>query len=136
MRMLRDFLAFQLAKKIYLSCKFIKVPRQLQDQLLRASASIALNIAEGSGKRTSPDQRRFYSIALGSLRECEAILELENIQDHALLEQVDQLGAILYTLTRDLPQCAHSTQNRPSTETEAETPTGRGPVLNRTEADN
>jgi four helix bundle protein len=99
--MLQNFNAYQIAKKIHLSCKTLKVSRLLRDQLLRASSSIVLNTAEGSGKRTLPDQRRFYSNALGSLRECQAILDLEEVQDKQLLQSMDDLGAILYTLTLD-----------------------------------
>ncbi len=47
----------------------------LADQLRPASLSIPLNIAEGSGKSTGPDQRRFYSIARGSAMECAAIFD-------------------------------------------------------------
>lgn len=45
------------------------------DQLRRASLSVPLNIAEGSGKITGPDQRRFYAIARGSAMECGAIVD-------------------------------------------------------------
>ena len=48
----------------------------LRDQLDRASASIVLNIAEGSGRRTLPDKARFYAIARGSATECAAVLDL------------------------------------------------------------
>jgi len=34
----------------------------MAEQLRRASLSIPLNIAEGSGKSTGPDQRRFYPL--------------------------------------------------------------------------
>ena len=40
--------------------------RSSKDQLLRASQSIPLNIAEGNGKATNPDRRRFFEIARGS----------------------------------------------------------------------
>ena len=47
----------------------------LSDQLKRASLSIPLNIAEGSGKVTAKDKSRFYQIARGSATECGAILD-------------------------------------------------------------
>ena len=52
------------------------VDRHSRDQLLRASQSIALNIAEGCGKLPSPERRRFLQIAGGSARECGAILDI------------------------------------------------------------
>ncbi len=47
----------------------------MADQLRRAALSIPLNIAEGSGKGTMPDQRRFYAIARGSAMECAAVID-------------------------------------------------------------
>ena len=98
--MLEKFDAYQIAKHYYWLCKTLKLPRFLHEQLIRASSSIALNLAEGSGKRTPIDQRRFYTIAFGSLRECQAILELEKIDNSELKKMGNQLGAILYTLSR------------------------------------
>ena len=98
--MLRDFKAYQIAKEYHWACKALKVSYLLQDQLLRASASIVLNLAEGSGKRSPAEQRRFYGIAMGSLRECQAVLDLEKIEDAHLARMADELGAILFTLSR------------------------------------
>jgi four helix bundle protein len=98
--MLKKFTAYQMSKRFYQSCKLLKVPRILQDQLLRASSSVALNLSEGSGRQTPEDQRRHYTIAFGSLQECRTILDLENIGDTNLLKLADDLAAILYTLSR------------------------------------
>ena len=98
--MLNEFEVFAIAKEFYWSCKALKLNRFLYDQLLRASSSIALNIAEGSGKRTQQDQARFYSIAFGSLRECQAILELEKINGPKISKEADRLGAMLYRLSK------------------------------------
>jgi four helix bundle protein len=121
--MLRDFQTYQLAKELHWACRKLKISRFLQDQLLRASASVALNTAEGSGKHTNPEQRRFYAIALGSLRECEAICDLERIQDPDLLKIIDRLGAMLFTLCRD-PKSESG--NRTETATETSNPNRKG----------
>ena len=48
----------------------------LRDQLLRASESIVLNLAEGAGRFGADDKRRFYRMACGSAMECAGALEL------------------------------------------------------------
>jgi len=48
----------------------------LADQLSRASTSIVLNIAEGAGKFSGLDKRRYYLSAAGSTAECAAILDV------------------------------------------------------------
>ena len=49
---------------------------QLVDQLKRSSLSIPLNIAEGVGKTSLADKKRYYSIARGSGMESGAILDV------------------------------------------------------------
>ncbi len=61
----------------YEICRHLKGPdRHACDQFLRASQSIALNIAEGCGKAGVADRGRFFQIASGSARECGAILDI------------------------------------------------------------
>jgi four helix bundle protein len=48
----------------------------LADQLSRASTSIVLNVAEGAGKFSKPDKRRYYITAIGSATESAAILDV------------------------------------------------------------
>ena len=48
----------------------------LADQLTRASLSIVNNIAEGAGKFSKGDKRRYYLSAMGSSTECAAMLDV------------------------------------------------------------
>ena len=98
--MIKNFRAYNLAVDFNRLANAIKLPCHLKDQLSRAASSICLNLAEGSARRTSVDQRRFFYIAFGSLRECEAILDLsseENVEAKAL---ADKLAAHIYCLIK------------------------------------
>jgi len=71
-RLSLDFVAWA-----YVLVKTLRRPDRFgRDQLLRASQSIPLNIAEGNGKRPGPDRKRFLQIASGSARESAAILDV------------------------------------------------------------
>jgi four helix bundle protein len=48
----------------------------LADQLTRASISIVLNVAEGAGKFSKGDKRRYYLAARGSATESAALLDV------------------------------------------------------------
>src|SRR5712691_5985027 len=70
---------YQLAYKFHVGVMDLlpsKGQRILRDQLERASLSIVLNIAEGAGRFTPPERRRHFIIALGSVYECAAILDV------------------------------------------------------------
>ena len=71
---MRNFRTYQLAKEFYQMLQNMRFPAHLKDQLNRASSSIVLNLAEGYGRSGPKEQRRFFQIAMGSLRECQAII--------------------------------------------------------------
>lgn len=48
----------------------------VRDQLKRAAMSIALNIAEGVGRPSRQDAKRFYAIARGSAMESGAVIDV------------------------------------------------------------
>ena len=60
----------------YRLCEGLKGHRNAKDQLLRASQAVPLNIAEGNGKATEGDRRRFFEIARGSALECAAVQDV------------------------------------------------------------
>jgi four helix bundle protein len=56
-----------------------RLPRgrgHLADQLTRASTSVVLNLAEGAGKLSKADKRRYYLTARGSATESAALLDI------------------------------------------------------------
>src|SRR5262245_13680761 len=91
----------------YRLCEALKGHRNAKQQLLRASQAIPLNIAEGNGKATEGDRRRYFEIARGSAMECGAIQDVlevcgalsadENAKAKAVL---DRIAAMLTKLGR------------------------------------
>ena len=76
----------------YRLCRQFKgAERHARDQLLRASQSVPLNIAEGNGKLPSADRCRYLRIALGSALECAATLDVLRACD-AIGTEVAQTG--------------------------------------------
>jgi four helix bundle protein len=70
----------------------------LKEQLQRAASSIALNLSEGNVRGSAKEKRNFFHMAFGSLRECQTIFKLMELQDKQLIAKADALGASLYKL--------------------------------------
>lgn len=98
--MLSQFRTYNLSVSLYRATASLKLDRHLKDQLLRAASSVPLNLAEGSGKRSPKDRRRFYDIAWGSLNEVSAIIDLSGVKQSDLLQLLDATRASLYKLLR------------------------------------
>jgi len=80
-----------------------------KDQLIRASFSIPLNIAEGSGRFSKRDRRNFFVIARSSVFECVAILDILRDTDQISGDQyvhfeteADELSRMLFAMIRNL----------------------------------
>jgi four helix bundle protein len=87
----------------------LKFSASERDQLRRASLSIVLNIAEGSGRFTKPAKRNFYVIARGSVFETVAILEIffelgyiEKSINQAFYQQAEELSKMLFGMIKSL----------------------------------
>jgi four helix bundle protein len=72
--------------------------RHARDQLLRSSQSIPQNIAEGNGKGTRADRRRYFEIARGSALECASIQDILEICKTINREECEEGKIILHRI--------------------------------------
>jgi len=80
---------------------------KIRDQLDRASESILLNIAEGSGKPNgSRDRRKFYRISLGSAKECACAWTILRIRGHVDKTQASSARSVLLRVVAMLTRMA------------------------------
>jgi len=77
------------------------------DQMLRASSSIPLNVAEGLGRWGANDRRRFFQIARGSVFECVPILSffkrrkyINPSEYQQAYDMLDELGKMLTAMIK------------------------------------
>jgi len=109
----KNLIVYQKAKKFHnasmLEIKRNKFPDYSKNQLSRASFSIALNIAEGSGRFSRKDRRNFFVIARSSLLECIAIFDILSDQNYIsksrfqqIEDEADEISRMLFSLIRKL----------------------------------
>ncbi len=92
---------YQKAVKLYQQVKTLKLKGAVRDQIIRASMSVCLNLAEGNNRNGLKDRKKFFNIALTSHREVQALIEMEELSE--LTELADIIGAQLYLLHRNCP---------------------------------
>jgi four helix bundle protein len=104
---------------VYRLCNRLRAHANAKDQQLRASQAIPLNIAEGNGKATEGDRRRFFEIARGSALECgaiedvlevcEALSPAENAEAKKILDRIvamlTKLGQRGYWIREESDNC-------------------------------
>lgn len=95
-----DFRTYESAVRFAQTCRKLAIAKDLREQLHRASASIALNLAEGSAADTVKERHRFYVISLRSFRESEAILRIAEVSNPELLKCANLLEGQLYKLCK------------------------------------
>ena len=103
--------AHRLTLDVYAAAAQLKAPEAwpLRDQSLRAAISVPSNIAEGAGRGTDPDFRRFLLHSLGSCNELEYDLLLARdlrfvpLEVHAVLQrQIEEVRRMLSRLVQSL----------------------------------
>jgi four helix bundle protein len=70
----------------------------LADQLRRASTSVVLNTAEGSGEFSPKEKARFYRMALRSLAECSALVDVARQQEAVSQVRFDEAKEMMSRL--------------------------------------
>ena len=101
-----DRLSIEYVGWVYRLCQSLKGQQaNAKDQILRASPSIPLNVAEGNGKAAGNDRRRCFEIARGSALACAAaqdVLEicgaLEAAEHSPAKQTTDRIVAMLAKL--------------------------------------
>ena len=88
---------------VYLKIRELKdVDPYIIEQWKRASLSMVLNLAEGTGRMTAADKRHYYTIARGGVFESVAILELIHGLGHLSKEEFEQFYAAYETASKML----------------------------------
>ena len=98
-------------------------------QLVRAADSVGANIAEGSGRGSVPDNRRFVRIARGSLYEAKHWLRraykrnlLTNDQVDSLKQNIDELTLTLNGYLRSLQKTSNPKSKTKSLKSKVQSP--------------
>src|SRR5437868_15125477 len=115
MRSTMGLRALELAEQLSIQCNLVSrtfpdyEQNRLADQLRRAASSAALNIAEGSCKRSNRDYARYLDTSHNSLKEVRTILRIANgsryidDQQFAALEALrDEASRTLFGLMRSV----------------------------------
>jgi len=93
----RDLVVWQKAKEmVVVIYKYTgKFPEQekfgVVQQIRRAAVSVPSNIAEGYGRRSTNDYKRFLNIAMGSLFEVQTLLEISRELSFISIKVFDDL---------------------------------------------
>lgn len=103
----RNFQVYQEALQGYkdivtLTRDFPREFDHLRNQIRRAALSVALNIAEGSGKSSDRDFNRYIGNALGSVNEVVAALDAVYGVELVTEKQVGELVSFYESVTRQL----------------------------------
>ena len=74
----------------------------IRDQLRRASISIVINIAEGSGKFTKAGKRNLYTVSRASVYECVSLFEIIFEEEQIIKNRFDYFYSKLETISKML----------------------------------
>ena len=67
----------------------------LIDQISGASTSVALNLSEGSSRKSQIERNRYYKMSRGSIIEIDTCLEIIFEENWLNMEELEQVGKTL-----------------------------------------
>jgi four helix bundle protein len=103
--------AIMMAKNIYVLCSELPNHEKygLVSQLQRAATSVAANIAEGSGRNSDIEFKRFLNISIASAYEPETLLciaqQVGYINDNLyndVLNEIQRIQKMIYNFNKQL----------------------------------
>ncbi len=109
----QKFEVYKKAKTFHKECKDLilksKFDKYVIDQLGRASFSVPLNIAEGSGKFSKADRKNYFTTARASGFECVAVMdfltgegEMNTEKYTGFYQRYEELSKILFRMIQNL----------------------------------
>ena len=105
-------IAYQKARDVNKKIQKLLVEKKtsvfLRDQLYRASVSMVINIAEGTGKLSKNDRKNFYVISRGSVFECASLLEILHDENSINENDLNELKLDLEEVSRLLSGLVNS----------------------------
>ncbi|MBY0436256.1 MAG: four helix bundle protein [Cyclobacteriaceae bacterium] len=113
---LTDLDVYKLAEKLsdMIWYDYDKWPEKAQKtigyQIIRSSDSISANLAEGYGRFTAPDRKKFYRYSRGSFEETKAWLRKVIRRELIRKERVDEYNKIIQELGPKLNAFINSTK--------------------------
>ena len=84
----------------------------IKSQIRRATISVGLNIAEGSGMITGKDQARMYKVAYGSLMEVVSALIFSSDLGYISPGQVEKTRELVFKISNQLNALSKAARNK------------------------
>ncbi|MBA4406307.1 four helix bundle protein [bacterium] len=88
------------------------IKSSIADQIVRASESIVLNIAEGNGKFTPKDRCKYFDISRGSAMECAGCLDVLFTKEKITISELGEGKLILRDIVNMLMGLIKSNSDR------------------------
>ena len=98
--MMKNFRTYNLSAEFYKKSRNLNLKGAMKGQFDRASLSIPLNLAEGWGKQTRKDRIKYFQIAFGSTRECQSLLQLQELTESDAYKALDKVAGSIYLLIK------------------------------------